>query len=118
MLGLNRRISIIQVIRTISDSGAVGSESETVLASGVPAAIQAHLLNNLPPPPDRTAAGGIFYRREFKCWISTPSVPGLVPHTTWIIMDEATSEKFRVRAVVDDGGRSHHWELRMENYDG
>jgi len=118
MLGLNKRISVIETTRTFSDSGAVVDEAEVVLFSNVPAAIQSHVLNNMPPPPDRKTMAGIFYLREFRCWIPVSAISGTTPKTTWIIQDEATEDKYRVRAVVDDAGRAHHWLLRMENYDG
>jgi len=118
MLGLNRRITIIETARAVSDSGAIADDAEVILQEDVSAAIQAHVLNNLPPPADRSTGAGIHYLREFRCWFTKASTPNLTPHTTWIIKDQSTDEKFRVRAVIDDAGRSHHWLLRMENYDG
>jgi len=118
MFGSNKRINIIETTRTFSDSGAVGDEVETIVATNIPATIQSHVLNNLPPPGDRYTGSGIYYLKEFRCWIQASLIPDLIPHTTWIIQDVVTEEKFYVRAVVDDAGRSHHWLLRMENYDG
>lgn len=118
MFGLNKRITIIETSRPFSDSGAVADEIETVLFSGIPAAIQSHVLNNLPPPGDRLIPGGRFYLDEYRCWITVASVGGLKPRTTWIIQDEATGTKYRIRGPVDDAGRLHHYLMRMEQYDG
>jgi len=93
-------------------------ELETIIASNIPAAIQHHLLNNLPPAPDRPMPSGIFYLKEYRCWIPVKAIVGLTPRVTWVIQDGGTGDKFRVRSLADDAGRGHHWLLRMGNYDG
>lgn len=115
MLGRNKRISIYRTDRTITATRSI-TEGRSLLFSNIRAAIQSHVLNNLPPPADRLQQSGIVYQREFRCWISCRDLPGTTPLTTWIVVDEATNEEFRVRAVVDDAGRGHHWLLRLENF--
>ena len=115
MLGLNRRVNVIQTDRGVDDSGAAAAEIETILYSNVQAAVQPHILNNLPPPGDRQVQAGIFYLKEFRIWLRRSDVP-LKPLNTWIIQDVLTDEKYRVRATIDDAGRDHHWLVRAENF--
>lgn len=117
MFGLNKIINIYETHRSFSNTGSIEDENEELIFSGVRVAIQPHILNNLPPPSDRPTLAGIFYQREFRCWIPKATV-ATAPRTTWIIENASTEEKFRVRAVIDDAGRDHHWLVRMENYDG
>ncbi len=115
MHGLNKTITISQFTRAVTDSGSA-TETEVTILTGVSAAWQPHLLNNLPPPAERYWPAGEQYLREFRCWIPFAALGGIVPLVSWFITDEDTNEKWRIKAVIDDAGRKHHWLLRMENY--
>jgi len=113
MLGLNKTITVKKTTQAVTASGS-SAEAEEIVATGVPAAIQPFVLNNMPPPPDRRYPSGDMYTEEFRCWVSRAALTDI--ESGYIVIDEGTDEEYRVVAVVDDAGRSHHWVLRLVKY--
>jgi len=117
LLGMNRTFTIKRRQRVVSPSGSASEATSVTIASGVPGAIQAHVLSNLPPPGERPVRGGLFRQDEFRLWLgdTTNAVDAQLDD---LIEEEGTSplRVYRVFAVLDEAGRGHHQLLRVEAY--
>ncbi len=71
LLGFNRLFTIRRPVRAVTASGS-SDESFTTIATNVPGTIQAHVLSNLPAPPQRPKAAGQFRMDEFRLWLGDP----------------------------------------------
>ncbi len=116
LLGFNRLFTIRRPVRAVTASGS-SSEAFTTIATNVPGTIQAHVLSNLPAPPQRPKAAGQFRMDEFRLWLGDP-VNSANAQLDDIIDQQGTSplQSYRVMAVLDDAGRDHHQYLRVESY--
>lgn len=113
MLGLNTTVTILRTTRAVTPSGGV-DEVESTLLTGVPAAIQAHLITNLPPPQQRSTLAGEVYKQEYRCWVPMSAASDIQDDD--YIVDESTAQKYQVIAAIDEAGRGHHWLLRLRKY--
>lgn len=116
ILGMNKLFTVRRRRRVITSSGAVDEADAVVIATGVPGAVQPHVLSNLPPPTERPKQGGLVRVDEYRMWIGDET-------TTNVQLDDLIEEEgtdplkvFRVMAVLDDAGRLHHQYLRVESY--
>jgi len=116
LLGFNRLFTIRRPVRAVTSSGST-DEVFTTIATNVPGTIQAHVLSNLPAPPQRPKAAGQFRMDEFRLWLGDP-VNSTNARLDDIIDQQGTNplQSYRVMAVLDDAGRDHHQYLRVESY--
>lgn len=113
----NKVVNIVRRAETTSASGASVEAPDEVLASSIRAAIQAHVLNTLPPPGQMHNVSGINYIEEYRCWIAMRLIPGITIRAGDYIENVTDGKTLRITAAIDDGGISHHWLLRLVEYD-
>ena len=117
LMGMNRTFTVRRRVRSVTDSGSASEQNTTTIATGIPGAIQAHVLSNLPPPPERTKIGGLLRVDEFRLWFGDPT------NSVDVRLDDLIDEEgtdplrtYRVLAILDEAGRNHHQYMRVESY--
>lgn len=117
LLGFNKTFTIRRRSRSVSDTGSVVEDAPEEIATGVPGTIQAHVLSNLPPPPERTKEGGLLRVDEFRLWLGD-AVNSVDMRLDDLVEEEGTDplRVYRVLAVLDEAGRGHHQYMRVESY--
>lgn len=117
LLGFNKTFTVRRRSRSVSDSGSVVEDAPVEVATGVPGTIQAHVLSNLPPPPERPKPGGMVRVDEFRLWLGD-SVNSVDMRLDDLVEEEGSDplRVYRVLAVLDEAGRGHHQYMRVESY--
>lgn len=110
----NKRVTVIRSQKTTDDAGAA-IEIEDILAENVPAMIQGHTIQSLPPPGQFHREAGIVYVRDHRCWIDRKAL-AYIRVNDYIVDPSENDRKYRVMAVIDDAGVQHHWLLRITDY--
>lgn len=110
----NKRLTLLRSTKAITTSGAV-DEVQTVAGTNLPAMIQDHTITSLPPPPEFHRDSGIVYPREGRCWIARQAIDD-IRINDYLVDPAQNNRKFRITAVIDDAGVSHHWLLRIIDY--
>lgn len=117
LVGFNKTFTVRRRRRLFTPSGAVEEDDAEIIATGLPGAIQPHVLSNLPPPGERARQGGLVRVDEYRLWLGDPA------STVAVKLDDLIEEEdtdpvriYRVLAVLDAAGRGHHQYLRVESY--
>lgn len=117
LMGFNKTFTVRRRLRAYTDTGSYEEMEADVVAANVPGTIQAHVLTNLPPIPERPKPGGIVRVDEYRLWLGDPT--NAVDVRLDDLIEEDGTEPlrvFRVLAILDDAGRDHHQYLRVESY--
>ncbi len=115
--GFNKTFTIRRRLRAATDTGSYEEMDATVVASGVPGTVQAHVLSNLPPPPERPKPGGLVRVDEWRIWLGDAASVGAVRQDDLIEEDGTDPLRvYRVLAVLNEASRDHHQYIRAESY--
>lgn len=117
LLGFNNTYTVRRRVRAPTDTGSYEETDALVVAAGVPGTVQAHVLSNLPPPPERPKPGGLVRVDEWRIWLGDATNAVDVRQDDLIEEDGSDPLRvYRVLAVLDEAGRGHHQYIRAESY--